>query len=438
MEKTVYKIVILILLLQVKTFAQADTQWFEDARFGLFIHWGLYAIPGGVWDGEPVHDNRYINPYAEHIMHLNKIPLKTYAGLAKEFNPVKWDAKNIVKMAKAAGMKYLVLTSKHHDGFAMFDSKVSDFTIVKSTPYHTDVAKELAEACADEEIKMCFYYSLGRDWEQPNAVGRPTMYNDWDYNNHDLSTYQHYLDQKVKPQLKELLTQYGPVGMIWFDSPELTTVTQSQEIYDWVKKWQPDCLVNTRVGNKIGDIKEMGDNQIPREDVGLPWQTPGTMAESWGYSLLDTKAYWKSGNELIFKLVEIAAKGGNYLLNIGPDGNGALPTEAKERLEILANWMQTNAEAIHSTTPYKLPKNEYRGYFTQNNKAIYVHLTETPENGYFTMYIDPKTIKRAVLLTPKGEQDLSLSPSFGKGIVLKLPSSLPFTSINVLKLYKVD
>ena len=437
MQKTVYKILFL-LLLQLSALAQADTQWFEEARFGLFIHWGLYAIPGGVWQGEPVHDDRYINPYAEHVMHLNKIPLKTYAGLAKDFNPVNWDATQMVKMAKAAGMKYVVLTAKHHDGFAMFDSQVSDFSIVKSTPYQKDVAKQLAEACAVAGIKMCFYYSLGRDWEQPNAVGRPHMYNDWDFNNHDLATYQTYLNQKVKPQLKELLTQYGPVGMIWFDSPELTSAEQSREIYDWVKKWQPECLVNTRVGNKIGDIKEMGDNQIPREDVGLPWQTPGTMAESWGYSLLDSEPYWKSGKELIFKLVEIAAKGGNYLLNVGPDASGDLPDLATERLEILANWMQTNGEAIHGTTPYKLPKNEYRGYFTQNDKAIYVHLTEVAESGYFTMYIDPKVLKRAVLLTPKGEVPLKFTPSFGKGILVTLPPSLPFTSINVLKLYKAD
>jgi alpha-L-fucosidase len=408
------------------------TKWFREAGFGMFIHWGLYSIPAGVWKGDPVEDERYINPYAEHIMMLNKIPLAEYAKLAETFNPTEFNADKIVSLAKNAGMKYLVYTTKHHEGFAMYNSKVSDYNIVKSTPYKKDPLKSLSEACKKEGIIIGLYYSLGRDWERPDAVAKENKRNTWDFPDKTGFSYQKYLDEKVKPQLNELLNNYGDIGMIWFDTPELTTEKQSQELEALVKNIQPKCLINTRVGNDIGDFKEMGDNYIPESLQTKAWECPATMAESWGYSILDTEEYWKSSDELIEKLVEIRAKGGNYLLNIGPDEKGAVPSLAIERLNDISEWMEVNSQAIYNSTPVDLKI--HNGRFTQSGNNIYVHLHEQPHNNIALVYINPQSVKKVSLLTKTGEKKLDFSATGGKGIMISLPEKLPFSSVSVVKI----
>ncbi len=411
------------------------TQWFRDAGLGMFIHWGLYSLPAGLWNNMPINDERYINPLAEHIMLLKKIPLKDYATLAIDFNPIDFDAEKMVKMAKSTGMKYICFTTKHHDGFAMYDSKISSYNIVKATPYKKDPLKALSEACKKEGIKLCLYYSLGRDWENRNAVSREARRNNWDFPDTAGLSYQKYLDEKVKPQLKELLTNYGDIAMIWFDTPELTTAKQSISLELLVKQIQPDCIINTRAGNNVGDIIEMEDNKIPEKENTKPWECPATMAESWGYSILDTKEYWKSSNELIEKLVEIRSKGGNYLLNVGPDAQGVIPDLAKYRLDDISKWMSVNAEAIYNTKP--IANKIYNCYLTQNKSHIFIFIKKSVEKNVL-LYIDPKSIKKITLLTPNGEQPVRFKPSYGKGIVIEIPERLPFASLSVLKIEKIE
>jgi alpha-L-fucosidase len=409
--------------------------WFKEAGFGMFIHWGLYSLPAGVWNNQPINDERYINPLAEHIMLLKKIPLKEYAALANDFNPVDFDAEKLVANAKAAGVKYICFTTKHHDGFAMYDSKVSSYNIVDATPYKKDPLKVLAEACKKEGVKLCLYYSLGRDWENPNAIAREIRRNFWDFPDTTGYSYQKYLDEKVMPQLKELLTNYGDIAMIWFDTPELTTIKQSISLEMFVKQWQPNCIINTRVGNNVGDVIEMEDNRIPEKENTKPWECPATMAESWGYSVLDTKEYWKSSDELIEKLVEIRSKGGNYLLNVGPDAKGVLPELATVRLQAITQWMAVNAEAIYKVKP--VANKIYNCYLTQNQNHIFIFIKNSAEKNLL-MYIDSKSVKKINLLTSKGEQPVAFKPSQGKGIVIDVPLHLPFSSLSVLKLEKID
>lgn len=413
------------------------TEWFKDAGLGMFIHWGLYSKAAGMWEGKPIGDERYINPYCEHIMLLEEIPNKDYAKLADDFNPKKFDADAIVKAAKKAGMKYIVYTTKHHDGFAMYDSKVSDYNIVKKTPYKKDPLKKLAEACKKEGIRLCLYYSLGRDWAEADAVSREPRRNYWDFPDTTGLSYQRYLDKKVKPQLQELLTNYGPISMVFFDTPELTTRKQSIDLELFIKQIQPDCIINTRVGNDIGDIVEMGDNVIPSQKSKKPWECPATMAESWGYSVLDTDEYWKSSKELIEKLVEIRSKGGNYLLNIGPDELGRVPELATSRLDDITKWMNVNAEAVYGVQPTKGKNGIYNGYMAQKGDCTYLYVKPNEQETQL-VYIDPTKVDSVTMLTPDGEKPMDYHAAYGNGICISIPSELPFNSLSVIKVSKKD
>lgn len=318
----------------------------REARFGMFIHWGLYAIPGGICKGDTIkHDGRFPNPYCEHIMYQARILIAEYKTLADKFNPQNFNAEAVVRMAKNTGMKYIVFTSKHHDGFAMYNSDISGYNIVDATPFGRDPLKELSEACKKENIKLGIYYSVGRDWHHPDAISKRT--NDWDFQDSANRNYQKYLDEKVKPQLEEILSNYGKIAILWFDTPEQTTLKQSIDLELFVKRLQPEIIVNTRVGNKVGDYKEMRDNRYPESSMNIDWETPATMAKSWGYSQFDTEKYWKDTDELLKNLLNSVSHGGNYLLNIGPDALGNVLIFAIERLEQIAAWMKINGEAVY-------------------------------------------------------------------------------------------
>jgi alpha-L-fucosidase len=291
----------------------------------------------------------------------------------------------------------------------------------------------LADACKKEGVKLCLYYSLGRDWNEPHAVAREVRRNTWDFPDKTGFSYQKYLDEKVKPQLEELLTNYGDISMIWFDTPELTTLEQSLDLERFIKTKQANCIINTRVGNKVGDVDEMSDNYIPESTRTKPWESPATMAESWGYSILDTKEYWKSSDELIEKLVEIRAKGGNYLLNIGPDEKGAVPALAVERLNDIADWMDVNSQAIYSTLPMAKTK-IHHGRITQSGNNVYVHLFEHPNSETMVIHIDSERVKNVSLLTKDGETKLNFKVTLGNGIMISLPKKLPFKSVSVIKI----
>jgi alpha-L-fucosidase len=305
-------------------------------------------------------------------MNRAKIPVTEYEPLTSQFNPVKFNAEEWVKIAKDAGMKYLVITSKHHDGFAMFDSKVSKYDIVEATPFKRDPLKELAAACQKAGIKFGFYYSQTQDWHEHDAVG-----NDWDWPDEGKKNFSRYLDEKVKPQVRELLTNYGPIGLIWFDTPRNMTKEQSQMLADLVHSIQPDCLVSGRVGNGVGDYDSAGDNQISVGKVTRDWETPVTLNDTWGFKKDDHN--WKSPAILIRQMVQVISRGGNYLLNVGPTSEGIIPGPSVERLAEVGRWLRVNNEAVYGNGPspfaYELPW----GLITTRPGKLYLHVFDWPQ-----------------------------------------------------------
>jgi alpha-L-fucosidase len=244
-------------------------RWFREAKYGLFIHWGLYAIPAGQWEG------KRIPGIGEWIMFRARIPVRTYEQLAAKFNPVQFNADEWVKLAQDAGMKYIVITSKHHDGFALYRSKVSRFNIVDATPFKRDALKELAEACARAKMPLGFYYSQAQDWHEPNGVG-----NTWDFGPDEKKDIDAYLRGKAEPQVRELLTEYGPVALVWFDTPRMMTADRARRFTDLVRQLQPNTLIDGRLGVP-GDYVTTGDNVIPPEIQKEAWEVPATINHTW-------------------------------------------------------------------------------------------------------------------------------------------------------------
>ena len=363
-------------------------QWWRDAGFGMFIHWGPSSVPAGIYKGEE------INGAAEWIMFSAKIPVEEYEKFPPQFNPVKFDAKEWVRIAKDAGMKYIVITSKHHDGFAMWESKVSDYDIIDATPYDTDVLKELARECEAAGIKFCFYHSI-LDWHHPLANGR---------------TFPDYRDEFLKPQLKELLTEYGDIGVLWFDGewiPEWSE-EQGRDLYQFVRSLQPDIIINNRVGkgrqgmqgmNKSGEY--VGDFGTPEQEIlegasDLDWDSCMTMNTSWGYKKNDDN--WKSAKTLIHNLVDIAAKGGNYLLNVGPTDEGLIPQPSVERLAAMGQWIKVNGEAIYSTQKFNPFGEQDIVRYTKKGAAVYATFLKWPGNSFTLKYVKPEAGRDVFLL----------------------------------------
>jgi len=345
----------------IATYAQSNKmQWWQDGKFGLFIHWGLYSI--GEWKGKPQKSN-------EHFMFGEQIPLKEYAQIGKTFNPQNFNADTWVKSAKDAGMKYIVITAKHHDGFAMFNSPSDDYNIVKATPFYHDPMKDLAAACKKYRLKFCFYYSLGRDWASPQStwakVGSKAG-NTWDFPNEKDKDNNKYIEDKVKPQLKELLTQYGPIGVIWFDTPEGTTPAQSESLRKLILSIQPNCIINSRIGNGFGDY-DVSEQKINANTELKPWESCITMSGKWGFSKFDKS--WKTPELLVRHLVEIVCKGGNFLLNVGPNSLGELPEKSIENLSVIGSWMKINHEAIYGTRPWNTV-NEFAASITDVKEDV--------------------------------------------------------------------
>ena len=362
-------------------------KWWREARFGMFIHWGIYAVPAGEWKGKPIPG------LGEWIMNRARIPVKEYEQLAAQFNPVKFNAEEWVRVAKNAGMKYIVITSKHHDGFAMYDSKVSKFNIVDATPFKRDPMKELAAAAQKAGIKLCFYYSHAQDWNDPDAIG-----NDWDFPDDSKKQFARYLEEKVKPQVRELLTNYGPIGLIWFDTPRTMTRQQSEDLAALVHQLQPDCLVSGRVGNGAGDYDSAGDNQISVGKVTRDWETPVTLNDTWGFKKDDHN--WKSPAILIRQMVQVISRGGNYLLNVGPTAEGLIPEPSVERLAEVGRWLSTNKEAVYGNGPapfsYELPW----GLITTRRGKLYLHVFDWPQKE-LVLYGLKNKIEKAYLLANK-------------------------------------
>jgi alpha-L-fucosidase len=379
-------------------------EWFRAARFGMFIHWGLYAIPAGQWRGQPVAG------IGEWIMYRARIPLADYRQLAGQFNPVKFDADAWVSLARRAGQKYLTITAKHHDGFCMFDSKLTDYDVVDATPFKRDPLQEIAAACLRHGIKLCFYYSQTQDWRHPDGDG-----NDWDY---DESTrdFDGYVESYVKPQVTELLTNYGPIGMIWFDTPRRMLREQSQGLVDLVHQLQPECVVNGRIGNGLGDYGESGDNAIPGTRLAYDWEVPATINDTWGFKSDDHN--WKSVDDLLHKLVDVASKDGNYLLNVGPTAEGVIPEPSVERLEALGRWLTVNGESIYGTRGGDLQGLDGLRS-TRKGDTLYVHVLDWPIGGQLRV---PARINSARLLVDGSPLAVQLN---GDGTTMQVPAQPP-------------
>lgn len=382
-------------------------QWWREARFGMFIHWGLYAVPAGRWKGERV------SGLGEWIMHRARIPANEYELLADQFNPQGFDAAEWVSLAKRAGQKYLVITAKHHDGFCLFKSSVTDYNIVDSTPFGRDPMIELAQECEKQGLKFGFYYSQTQDWHHPGGHG-----NDWD---HEVSRkgFAGYIEDYVKPQVRELLTNYGPIGVIWFDTPMIIGHLQSQSLLDLVHEHQPDCLVCGRVGNALGDYSSTGDNRIPDIVVQADWETPATINDTWGYRSDDEN--WKSVGRLIRRLVDIASKGGNYLLNVGPTAEGIIPQVSVERLEALGAWLHINGESIYGTRAGPVQGLDWCRS-TARRGRVYLHVFDWPSRGEIRIPDVSAGVARAFLLDDRVGGDLRVARVAGE-VVISAPAA---------------
>lgn len=343
-------------------------QEWKDQKYSMFIHWGaIYSTLGGVWEGEKVSRG-----LSEQIRaHHGGIYSDNYAAVAKRFNPVFWNPDSIVLLAKAAGMKSVVITSKHHDGFCMFKSAYTKFNVVDATPYKRDVIKELSEACKRNGLKMGLYFSL-IDWNYPQASPISES-------NSDPITPEHH--QYNLKQVTELLSNYGPVSELWFDMGSLTPA-QSFEMANLVHKLQPDCMVSGRLGNDAGDFCVMGDNAYPDYKIATPWQTPASVYdETWGYrSWQEHGKVEDKAHEKLLGLIKVVSRGGNYLLNIGPRGDGSVVEFEKDVLLRIGEWLKVNGDAIYGASANPFGHTFDWGEVTTKNNIVYLHVLKIPEN----------------------------------------------------------
>lgn len=342
---------------------QKPSQGWLDQKFSMFIHFGLYSEYGGVYNGEPVQQG-----YSEQIQSFAGIFSDWYGNTASKFNPVKWNSDEIVKLAKDAGMKSIVFTSKHHDGFCMYHSKFTDFNIVDATPYAKDMMKELAEACERGGIGFGVYYSL-IDWHYPQAYPISS-------HNADPITPEHYAFNMK--QVEEIMTEYGPISEIWFDMGSLT-LEQSKGLYDLVNRLQPNCMISGRLGNDYVDFAVMADNEYPEYKLGLPWQTAASMFnETWGYrSWQERGSVQDKVDEKIASLVKVVSRGGNYLLNIGPRGDGSVVEFERDVLLEMGRWLKSNSESIYASKSNPFDHPFSFGDITTDGNSLYAFINKS-------------------------------------------------------------
>ena len=412
---------------------EARMAWWKEARFGMFIHWGVYSVLGGTYKGESIEG------IGEWIMHRGQIPIEEYETYARMFNPLFFDAEAWVDLAVEAGMKYIVITSKHHDGFALWDSQVSDWDIMNASPFKRDILKELSIACEKKGIRLCFYHSI-MDWHHPDAQAPfYPKYNDRENSN---PHFPRYIEHYMKPQLKELLTKYGDIGILWFDGEWMKDYTSAmgKDIYQYVREFQPGIIINNRVdkgrkgmvgvnreGNFAGDYgtpeQEIPDTGIP----GLDWESCMTMNRTWGWKANDSE--WKSSEVLIRNLIDIVSKGGNYLLNVGPTHEGLIPKPSVERLKIMGKWLRQNGESIYGAEAGPFAKPSW-GRYTKKPGKIYAHVFQWPEEGKLNIPTKNLQVTRAYLLADK-KRNILKTEQTQDGLVIHLPNeaSDPIASV---------
>ena len=414
-------------------------EWFTDARFGMFIHWGVYSGAEGIWKGEKLRND---NDYAEWIYYRNRIARDEYLTLLDRFDWESIDPEQWVLLAREAGMKYVTLTAKHHDGFALWDSQVSDYDVAEFTYPRRDIVKELAAACKKHGLKLGLYYSHWVDWEHPDG---------WDHSKEiygiTAEDYDRYWQEKVIPQIRELLTSYGDVGLLWFDMwvhHSTTCVTREQllQLKSLIRELQPDCLVNSRLGLSIEedsdiDFKTLGDNQLGSKKEEFPWQSPATVAHSWGFSAYEKQ--WKSTTTLLQNLIGNVSLNGNMMLNIGPRANGDVPYEIEQRLRSMGDWLRINGESIYGSQAFDLDRDQYDwGKITCRNNPdgttrLYLHVYNWPLNRKLPVTGIKAEPVRAYLLADPEKAALKLKT---RGVVteLDLPEKAPDPLVSVVVL----
>jgi alpha-L-fucosidase len=397
-----------------ETRAERDARmaWWREARFGMFIHWGVYSVPAGIYHGKPIPG------IGEWIMSEAKIPQAEYRQFAKQFNPTNFNAEAWVRVAKAAGMKYIVITAKHHDGFAMFDSKVNDWNIVAGTPYAHDPIKDLAQACQKAGLKFGLYYSQAQDWNNGGAAAAGK----WDpAQQHDMDDFVDHVDV---PQIKEILSNYGPISVLWFDTPVDMNRARAEKILPLLKL-QPGIIYNNRLGGGFNGDTETPEQSIPATGFanGRDWETCMTINDTWGFKKLDD--HFKSTSTLLRNLIDIASKGGNYLLNVGPDSTGVIPAPEVARLAEVGKWMDVNGPAIYGTTasPFKrLPWGRCTKKVQGATTTLYLHVFNWPSDGKLLIPGLRNQVSSATLLASGQTLTATTVP---EGVTINLPASAP-------------
>ncbi|MGB9625103.1 MAG: alpha-L-fucosidase, partial [Phycisphaerae bacterium] len=393
----------------------ARMKWWREARFGMFIHWGVYSVPAGTYQG------RRIDGIGEWIMNKARIPCAEYQAFAKQFNPVKYNPDEWVRLAKEAGMKYIVITSKHHDGFALFASKASKWNVVDATPYGKDLLKPLAEACRRHGIRLGFYYSQAQDWNNPGGAAAGGH---WDKAQE--GSMDDYIRNVAVPQVREILTNYGPIAVLWWDTPVDMTKERADMLIPLLRL-QPGIIHNNRLGGGYRGDTETPEQFIPATGYpgGRDWETCMTMNDTWGYKSYDNN--WKSTETLIRNLVDIASKGGNYLLNVGPTSEGLIPEPSVERLKGIGKWMKVNGEAIYGTTasPFKrLPWGRCTKKLTSGGATLYLHVFAWPADGKLLVPGLQNRVTAAWLLADRGKAALKCRKT-EDGVVIEVPRECP-------------
>jgi alpha-L-fucosidase len=401
-----------------ETPAQRDArmQWWREARFGLFIHWGVYAVPAGNLRGQQVpHDGAW-------LMDIRGVPTAEYMAFARQFNPVKYDPEAWVRLAKGSGLKYIVITSKHHDGFALFDSKASDWNVVKATPYGKDLLEPLAAACRREGIKLGFYYSQAMDWST-NGGATWAAKPKWDKAQE--RSMDEYIDKVAVPQVREILTKYGEFpAVLWWDTPMEMNRERAGKLVELLRL-KPGIIHNNRLG---GDFR--GDTETPEQFVpatgyrdGRDFEVCMTINDTWGYKNYDHN--WKSTETLVRTLIDVASKGGNYLLNVGPTAEGEIPAPSVERLKEIGAWMKVNGTAIYDTTasPFsRLPWGRCTKKVSGSQTTLYLHLFQWPADGQLTVPGLKSPAKSARLLQTGKRLKTTASAD---GLVINVPKAAP-------------
>ncbi len=348
--------------------------WWRDARAGLFIHWGLYAQPHDRWRDWPDCVTHHWT--GEWVQHVKRIPRDRYVRWAETFDPRGFDADAWVALARQAGLRYMVITAKHHDGFCLFKTASTDFNVVDATPFGRDIIGELAEACRKQDLPFGVYYSQAQDWHHPDGLG-----NHWD-DDPAGKDFERYLAERVQPHLNELLGNYGPMALVWFDTPMTMTPEQSGRLVDLVHELQPACLVSGRIGNGLGDYASFRDNRFAKGRAEFDFESPMTMNRTWGYVASDTG--FKTGPELLHTLVDTASKGGNVLINVGPDGWGLVPDGNRRPLLYAGRWLGRNGRAIYGTRAGRFQEpGPIR--CTEDDRTIYLHVVTFPSRGLLTL-----------------------------------------------------